>query len=133
MLKPVAMDLTAYRWQPYVEDFRFEGLTLAGCSPNMQVRLYPDAPGSPLINLAGASAPTQGISLAAPTIGGILFGDIQVRIDEATLEALLPAPNGTEPGKPLVLAYDLVLTGHPTFGKFRLLQGAFLLMPGVTQ
>ena len=132
-MKPAREDLRAYRWAPMVELFPFEGLDMTGATFAMEVRLSPDAPGDALVSLGNAVSNAQGISLDVEWDGVLPTSIVQVRINETTLEGLLPFPaNGTEPGEEVRLAYDLHIT-MPDFGKRRWVEGVFIIVPGVTQ
>jgi len=133
MITPGSLTLRAYRWQPYVETLDFVGYDFTGATMAMQLRLYPDATGSSLLSLVNASSALQGLSVAVVTTGGVPTSTVQIRIDETTLEALLPWPaSGLKPGEDLTLYHDLVITGGG-LPKTRWLQGPFILTPGVTQ
>ncbi|HEX8382460.1 MAG TPA: hypothetical protein VF592_03695 [Sphingomonas sp.] len=135
MIHPVAETLIAYRWQPYVELIEISGLDLGAAGVTLQVRAYPDAPGEPLIHINRNDNPNaEGIAVAfVEQVDGLSTYTLQLRINETSLEALLPYPgNGLEPGRPLELAYDLVIdaAGLP---KSRWMTGTFLLVPGANQ
>ena len=131
--QPGRLDLHAYRWTPFVFSIAFDGVDLTAAGLKADIRLYPDAPGDPLISLANAASPAQGMSIAVDLSAAAPVSVVEIRIGEATLEALLPfASNGTEPGKPVTLAWDLHITLSP-IGKVRWLEGQFILHPGVTQ
>lgn len=132
-MTPAREDLRAYRWAPMVELFPFEGLDMTGAVFAMEVRLYPDAPGAALVTLGNAVSNAQGVSLDVEWDADLPTSIVQVRINETTLEGLLPFPgNGTEPGSDVRLSYDLQIT-MPDFGKRRWVEGAFIIVPGVTQ
>jgi hypothetical protein len=129
-MQPGTLPLRAQRWTPFVYTIDFVGQDFTGATFAMDVRLRPDAPGSALIALAGASAPTQGISVTVATVSGVPTSSVEIRISEATLEGVLL--NAGKAGADVVLAWDI----HITFGgglKTRWLQGSFTIEPGVTQ
>lgn len=129
-MQPGTLPLRAQRWTPFVYTIDFIGQDFTGAAFAMEVRLRPDAPGSALITLAGASAPSQGISVTVATVDGVPTSSVEIRIDETTLEGVLP--NAGKAGADVVLAWDI----HITFGgglKTRWLQGSFTIEPGVTQ
>ena len=131
-MTPVVEDLYAYRWTPFLELFPIEGIDLTGATLAMEVRPYRDAPGSALITLAPAVSSAEGLSLSVATAGGIPTTTIAVRINETTIEALLPFPaSGVEPGANVSLVYDMHITATG-LGKRRWFEGAFIVVPGVT-
>lgn len=124
-------DLVANRWEPFVHTVAFEGFDYSAATFAMQVRLTPDAAGSPLVSLATVgSIGTEGITITGTTVaGGITTTNISVRINEATMAALpLPA----ERGATMLLAWDMQITPSGGGTKFRVLEGAFTVSPGVT-
>lgn len=130
-MTPARGDLTAYRWVPFDETIAFEGVDFTGGTCAMEVRAYRDAPGAALLTLATANP--QGLSITPIITNGIPTSNVRIRINEATLEALLPFPaSGVEPGQPVILAYDLVIT-TTALGKRRWVEGAFIIQPGATQ
>lgn len=132
-MMPAQEDLRVYRWAPVVEAFPFEGLDMSGATFALEVRLYRDAPGISLLSLGNAASNAQGISLTIEEDEDVPTSVVQVRINETTLERLLPFPgNGLEPGEEVRLSYDLQIT-MPDFGKRRWVEGAFIIVPGVTQ
>jgi len=129
---PARGDLTAYRWVPFDETIPFEGIDFTGAVSAMEVRAYRDAPGAPLISL-GALASGQGISITTSSVNGLVTSNVRIRINETTIEALLPFPaSGVEPGASVELVYDYVNT-TTAFGKRRWVEGAFTIEPGSTQ
>jgi hypothetical protein len=129
-MTPARGDLTAYRWAPFDETIPFEGVDFTGGTFAMEVRAYRDSPAS-LLTLAMANP--QGISVTVATSNGLPTSNVRIRINEATIEALLPFPaSGVEPGQSVDLVYDLVITTS-ALGKRRWLEGAFIIQPGVTQ
>lgn len=128
--------MTAERWTPFLDTVEVEGLDMAGGTFAMQVRLYKDAPGDPLLSLSNATAGTQGLSVTSSEIDDVPVSVITVQIDEATIEAILPfavtdgSPN-RRAGSDLVLAYDLIATATG-FPKQRLIEGDFTIKAGVT-
>jgi hypothetical protein len=131
-MTPGADDVRAYRWTPFKELFPIEGINLTGATLAMQVRLYRDAPGDPLISLTASASPAQGLSLSVVTVDGVPTTTIEARIDEATIEALLPFPDsGVEQGANVELVYDIHIT-TAALGKRRWIEGAFIIVPGAT-
>jgi len=130
MITPGRLDLAVQRWTPFVYQIDFEGLDFTGATMAMQVRLYRDAPGSPLIALANAPANAEGLSLSVATVEGVATSTIQIRINETTAESLLL--NAGTPGADVRLVYDLHLTGGG-FPKSRWIEGALNIRAGATQ
>lgn len=109
---PGRVDWRAHRWAPFVERIGVKGAVLSDATLAMQIRLYPDAPGSPLVDLATVVSTAQGLSVITATSGKLTISVIQTRTNETTIEALPPFPsNGTEPGQPVVLAWDMLVSG----------------------
>ena len=135
MIFPITKDLTALRGMPFAASLAIKGLDLTAPSfGRMQVRLYPDAPGGPLLdlNIGGGG---NGISLSVTTDGGVPTSTFLITIVQATIDALLPFPNGGDPGDVVTLSYDIVLA-HPSLfngSKQRWQQGTFNIVPGVTK
>jgi hypothetical protein len=133
-MTPGTLPLTVQRGTPFVYriDFPDYDLTTAGLAA--QVRLYRDQPGAPLISLTAAQPLAQGLSVTVLTDDdGVPTSTLQIRINETTIEDLLPFPvNGLEPAEPVVLAWDLHLTISPV-GKRRWIEGPFTISPGVTR
>lgn len=136
MIDPAKATLTAYRWQPYVEVIEVQSpLDFGEASVTFQARLYPDQPGAPLLSLTrNDNLQAEGIAvrLEGQDADGVKTHTLQIRINETTLEALLPFPSGVEAGDDLELAYDLVID-VPGETKARWLTGAFILKPGANQ
>ncbi len=137
MITPGSLNLRPLRWVPFKYQIRVDAYDLTSAVFVMEVRSYKGAPGTPLIALANTASPLQGISVSVVTTAGVPASTIEIRIDEATLEALLPftvtsgAPNRT-PGSDLALYYDLLIT--PSGGtKSRWLEGTFTIVEGVTK
>lgn len=138
-MQAVTMPLVAHRWTPYVETpVAFIGRDYSAATFAMQLRVRPDALGSPLVSLTGATAGSQGISCVVTTDDDdVPTSWITIQIDEATLEALLPyaetsgSPNRT-PGSDLVLYHDIHITGGGHV-KRRRAEGTFTIKAGVTQ
>lgn len=131
------LPLVAERWTPFLDTLECVGLDLTDGTFAMQVRLYRDAPGDPLLSLTNQTTGTQGLSVAVETVDGEPVSVITIQIDEATLEALLPftvtsgAPN-RKAGTDLALVYDLHVTATG-FPKQRFVEGSFTIKAGATQ
>lgn len=126
MIRPATLNLFAQRHAPFVYAILFDGIDLTGATLDMHVRLLPDTPGAPLIDLSPASAGTQGLSMVHA--GG--SSTITIQIDETTIETMMTAL-APEVGVNTTLAYDLQITrsGQPKAVFFR---GNFTVEAGVT-
>lgn len=131
---PGTLPLVVQRGTPFVYHIEFPGLDISEADFAAQVRLYKDQPGAPLINLAKAHPLAEGLSATLSTSDETgLASTLQVRINETTIENLLPFPaNGTEPNERISLVWDLHMTISP-IGKRRWLEGSFVIAPGVTR
>ncbi len=124
--------LVVQRWAPKRFDIPCEGFDFTGQPLTMQVRAYPDAPGAALIDLADTASPAEGLSVSVETVAGLTTSTIQIRINETTIENLLPFDtNGTEPGQNVVLAYAIHVGSGSA--KRRFIQGNFIIEPGANQ
>jgi hypothetical protein len=138
-MTPVTLNLKAQRWAPFVETpIAFEGYDYSAATFAWAARLYPDAPGSPLISLAGAAAGSEGISCVVTLdADDVPTSWLTFEINEATLEAVLPfavtdgSPN-RKAGSDLVLFHDLQITGGGHV-KRRRAQGEITIQPGAVQ
>lgn len=130
MITPGKLDLTVQRWTPFVYQIDFEGLDFTGATMAMQVRLYRDAPGAPLISLTNAAPNAQGLSVSVANNGGEMTSTLQIRINETTAEALLL--NAGKPGDDIRLVQDLHITGGG-FPKTRWTEGDLIIRAGATQ
>ena len=131
MTTAARLTLSADRWTPFVRTMAFEGDDLTGADFRMQVRLYPNAPGEPEVDLLTVSTlAAEGIKLVGVTgTGDAAVSTISIRINETTIEGL-PFPG--EPGTDTTLSWDLIVT--PAGGlKERWLFGDFIVQAGVTQ
>lgn len=133
-LTPGRMDIRANRWTPLIFAFEMPGYDFSAAAFAQHVRLRRDTPGAALITLANAAAGTQGLSATvAFDDDGIPTTTVTIRIDEATIEALLPFPaNGLPADEPDVsLVHDIHIT--PNGGiKARWVEGAFTIFAGAT-
>lgn len=130
MITPGRLDLTVQRWTPFAYQIDFEGLDFTGATMAMQVRLYRDAPGDPLISLSNAAPNAEGLSVAVAEIDGGVITTVQIRINETTAEALLL--NAGKPGDDITLVYDLHIAGGG-FPKTRWIEGTLIIRAGATQ
>jgi hypothetical protein len=133
-MTPGTLALTVQRGTPFVYRIDFPGLDLTTAGLAAQVRLYRDQPGAALISLGAAQPLAEGLSVeTASDADGVPTSTLQIRINETTIEQLLPFPqNGLEPAQPVELAWDLHLTISPV-GKRRWIEGPFTISPGVTR
>jgi len=127
MITPARVDLVAQRWTPFVDITAIEGFDLSAATFAMQVRLYRDAPGSPLLSLTNAASNAQGVSVSVAEVDGQDVSSVQIRINETTLESLL-----VNPGEDVKLVYDLHIT-TAGLGKVRWMEGSFNIRAGATQ
>lgn len=125
---PETVTLTARRNVPFAEQYDFADETEApidftGCTATMQVRLYGNAPGDPLIDLHSVGADVEGVNVNDPATGSVT-----VRIDQTTLAAM---PTGNTPNAADIFSYDLIITWPDGFSE-AFMEGRFILKPGVT-
>src|SRR5690606_18954517 len=112
MIQTGKRDLVVPRWTPWKHEIDVVGLDLPGGTFAMQVRLYRDAPGDPLIDLENATAPAEGISVSVAEIDDEPVSTLTIRINETTIEGVLPfavssgSPNRS-PGADVALVWDL--------------------------
>lgn len=133
MLKPGHWPLRARRWVPFVELIPFVGIDFTGATFVAQVRLYPDAPGDPLISLANAAANAQGVSVSVTfDDDGLPTSWVQLRINETTIEDTLPFTGAGHPGRDVTVAWDLIAIGGG-YPKSVWLEGPFNIAPGVSR
>jgi hypothetical protein len=132
-MTPGSLNLVVQRNAPYLPDtIDFEGFDFTAATFALQVRAYRGATGDPLLSLTGQTAGTQGISVTASVADSITTSHLQIQINEATIDGLLPASsNGQRAGTDVDLYYDLVITGGGV-GKVRWLEGDFSIHEGVT-
>lgn len=131
MITPGRLDLTVQRWTPF--DFTIQlpvGIDFSGATAAMQVRLYRDAPGDPILSLVNASSAGQGLSFTTVTTDGVPTSFLRIRINETTAEAILL--NAAKPGDDIRLVHDIHITGGG-FAKTRWFEGALIIRAGATQ
>lgn len=160
MITPGRYDIGADRWVACIRTFAFVGLDFTGATFSAQVRLTPDATGSPLVSLATVGGiSTEGVSLlyggtatitahiaagrlhAIPSGTNPLTGLPYAAGDTVALSQVgfrinettmegLPFPG--ERGDDAVLAWDMHIT--PSGGiKDKYMGGIFTVRAGVTQ
>lgn len=132
-MTPGSLPLTVQRNAPYLPStIDFVGYDFTGGTFALQVRAYRGAAGSALLSLTNQTAGTQGLSVTTSEDEGVTTSHLQIQIDEATIDALLPAvSNGQKAGTDVALYYDLIITGGGV-GKTRWLEGSFTIHEGVT-
>lgn len=131
MQNPGRLPLSGDRWTAFVRTLTFEGIDLTGATFAMQVRLKPDTPGAPLVDLSTvASASAEGVRFISVTgTGTDAVSVVGIRINETTMESL---PAADEVGNDTPLAWDMHIT--PAGGtKQKYIGGAFTVRSGVTQ
>lgn len=132
--EPGVVDWRVKRWVPFVETIGIEGIDLSGATMLMQVRAYRDEPGTAKISLVNAAANAEGLSVTVATVSGLPTSTIQIRINETTIETLLPFPaSGVQPGAEVPLVWDLLISKTGSVEKSRWFEGAFNIIPGATQ
>lgn len=152
MITPGYLPLGADRRTPFAATIRMKGVDLTGAALASQIRLYPDADGVPLVDLAQVySAAAEGVRIiyaGSDTVANhitagrlssvpkgmaetdtLALSLIGMRVNETTMEGLPPAGRA---GGDVTLAWDLHVT--PSGGlKERPLYGPFLVRAGVTR
>lgn len=135
MEQPAVIDLHGDRNVAFDDVMAFFGIDLSGCTPRMQIRAAPDAPGAALVDLAVAAYPTQGLRIVyagvdtvaahiaanrfsrdemPPAYANYSDGEnlaltmIGIHLSKTTM-AFASAP-AQENGDSVALAYDLLIT-----------------------
>lgn len=130
MATAALVPLSADRWTPFVRTISFE-YDLTGAVLRLQIRLYPNQPGAPLVDLGMVDTlAAQGLKLTSvDNSGPNPISIVSMRINETVMEGL---PYMGELGDDSELAWDLHVT--PATGlKERWLFGPFIVKAGVTQ
>jgi hypothetical protein len=133
---PAAVDLTVWRNADYAEtwivaeSFDVSGVAvgaqdLTGWTASLQVRQYGLAGGDPELEIGTVVTAVEGVRIIEPAAG-----QMEVRIDTATLEALPSL--GAKAGYPVTFKYDLLLT-DPDGVVSVYAAGDFIVQPGVTR
>ena len=127
------LDLSVKRNAPYLETIEFEGLDFTGdTGTKLQVRSHKGAADPADLTLTIQSAGTEGLSWSVATVEGVVISTLTIDIDEATIDALLPAStNGQKAGTDVARYYDLLGTAVGLI-RDRLLEGRFNILEGVT-
>lgn len=109
MIRPATLPLAGSRNVPFSDTITVVGADFSGAATfRMQVRLYPDAPGVPLIDLTEAALPADGISMTGSLANGVYTSVLTITISKATMQTL---PAGTADNPNVELAYDIVISG----------------------
>lgn len=127
---PGILHFNVPRWAPYTRLIDFEGYDFSAATFAMEVRLYRDAPGAPLLALGNAAANAQGISCTVTTTAGVPTSHVLFRINKATLTGILL--NAGRPGEDVRLVQDLHITGGG-LPETRFTEGDFTILAGVVQ
>lgn len=131
-LMAARVPLNIDRWTPYESPLIvFKGWDLTGAIFRAQIRLKPDTPGAPLVDLQTVTtASAEGVRLVSvEDHDGVPWSTVRIRINETTNEAL---PDAAEIGEVRELHWDMHIT--PSGGlKRRRLFGPVYVRPGDTQ
>lgn len=119
--------LPVERWTPFKHIIEFQRVDLVGMDARLQVRSRFDQAGLPLIDLV-VTPSGEGISIYAGTAPGMTSTNVEIRINETTIEGL---PFADPRGGEWRGVWDLHVGTGVT--KKRWLQGAFVVRPGATQ
>lgn len=112
MATTARLDLSVWRNDDVYEfPLRVRGLDLSALALRMQVRILPDAPGAPLIDLNKVTnGNAEGLRIAGVSVvDGVTTSDLRIRINKSTLAAL---PYAGEVGDASMLAYALLIGGR---------------------
>lgn len=136
MIWPGKLDLVVQRWAPYDYSIQLPvGFDFTNAVAKMQVRLRPDAPGEPIIDLVNAPSTGEGLSFTTVTEAGVVTSTLRIKINETTAETIL-LNAGKLPSvdcrQDVRLSYDIQITGGG-FIKTRWYEGVFIIRPGSTQ
>ena len=124
------LPLGGRRWQRYEKTLRFTGVDLTGADMRLQVRLYRNAPGTPVIDLLTVTnGNAQGIRLiSVDEVDGRSVSTVGIIINETTMEG---TPYMGEAGADSVFAYDLQINPAGGF-KQVWAEGEFWVLAAVT-
>ena len=126
MIQPGQFPITLYRNQVNTLDIEIEA-ALTGATYEFTLRRTKAAGGAALLALTNATAGSEGCSAVVDMAPVPPVTTLTIQIDEATLDAILPAlSNGLPTGSDVVLAYDLHINGT------RWLEGSATISEGVT-
>lgn len=162
MRNPAKYDLVGDRGVALNDTLTWVGQDFTGCGMRAQVRMVPDAPGSPLVSLALASGLTLSYggtaTVTAHIAAGRLPADITDQVNPATgakfaggdsvalsvialhvdYLAMSSPPGGAIPlpaetGDSVVLAWDLLISGGGVGFEDKFFTGAFTVRGTVVQ
>ena len=127
MAQSARLALSARRFELRTFTIRVVGLDLTGVPMVMDVRLYPDTPGAPIMRLdTVTTSAAEGLKLDSVAVeNGVPVSTISVRINKSTMSDQAGLGRPAEPGVALEFAYALRL------GDTTRLHGAFWALPGV--
>lgn len=121
---PIASD----RAGPCVRTIDFVGQNFNAVPLAMEIRLYPDQPGSPKLSLAQVTTNAEGVRLiSVTTVNGVTTSKVQIRINETTMEDNAKIPYSGEIGQPSEMAYGLI--GIFSGDKRTIAYGPFVALP----
>lgn len=110
MITPQTLNLRVDRTKAVRITFRIKGLDLTSATFRSSVRLYPDAPDAPKIDLPKVTDTSNGMKfMGVETLDGLPISTLQMQIAPATMASSAVPP--AEAGKDHVLmAWDLDIT-----------------------
>lgn len=133
---PGTLPLSGPRTTAFDEILIFRGADLTGADMRMQVRLTPNTPGAPLIDLTTVTTTnTQGLRLIDVVHeDGIPISRVRIHINKPTMAAM---PSGTPIEDDALFAWDMLIDPeaerNPWTGiQQRYLKGPFTVESGVT-
>ncbi len=124
------LPLGGRRWQRYGKTLRFAGVDLTGADMRLQIRLYRNAPGTPVIDLSTVTnGNAEGLRLiGVEQVNGKPVSTVALVINETTMES---TPFMGEAGDDSMFAYDMQVT--PAGGYKQVwLEGEFWVLAAVT-
>lgn len=134
MINAGRLDLRVNRHTAFVYKIDLVGFNLGevGATFRAQVRLYPDAPGAPLLAFVPGGAPVEIQNVAGTIENGVPVSTLRMLAQYAgAIATLPPAP---ETGDDLTLAWDLLIKCSATDDIEQVvLRGDFIVLAGVTQ
>lgn len=110
MITPRTLRLRVDRRRAVRILFRVKGYDLTSATYRAQVRLYPDAPGDPILDLPKVNDTSNGLLfLSVETVDGAPISLLQMQVSPATMAsgAIPAAPPGDDS---ITLSWDLNLT-----------------------
>lgn len=115
------LPLAAWRNEAHSWTMRFVGIDLTGKALRMQVRLAPDTPGAPLIDLGTVdTAAAEGLKFEGVTLrNGVPISTITGRLNKTTMSDAAKLPFGGERGDDTQLSYAMQIDGRTrVYGAF---------------